>query len=83
MNHAVRKIDPFFFRQELHQVAFDFDSDRFCVGKTKATAEPADMRIDDDPRGQPIAVPKHHIGRFATNSGQRDERPDISLGTLP
>jgi len=69
MDQPVRKVDPFFFRNPLHQILFDMLR-ILAGGQPEQFTDPRHVRIDDNTTGNAKRSSQQDIGRFSTNTGQ-------------
>ena len=72
VNQSMRKIDPFFPRDKIHQVPFDL----FCtvrLSQAEQFADPADMRVHDDAARDSKCRSQQHVGCLATDTRKFDK----------
>ena len=65
----MRKIDPLFLGQNLHQVLFDTDG-VLVFGKPQAATKSADMGVDHDSCRQSVSSTEDYISSFTSHACQ-------------
>jgi hypothetical protein len=70
MNQLMRERNPSILRNDLHQVLLHLL--RSCLlGQLQPPRQPHNMRIDHDPRGNPVPRPQHYIPGLPRHPRQR------------
>src|SRR3954469_10095399 len=64
MDHSMSEIDPLTFRQQFHQLLFDFYRVG-VLGKSQSAAHSRHMRINNNARRHPKGGAEHNVRRFS------------------
>ena len=72
--------DPAVLGQHLHQVLLD-PLGLGRAGEAEPHRQPLDVRVDDDPLGDPERGPQHDVGGLARDARQRGQLGDASWGS--
>jgi len=72
MDEAVRKINPFLTRHELHQIQFNLFGS-LGTGQAETTGDPEYVRVYHNAGGDSIGGAEDHIGGFASHPRQAQE----------
>jgi len=72
INQHVGEVEPVLAGNDAHQILFDFY--RVFIGRpAESPRQATHVRIDDDALDDAKSVAQHHIGGFASHTGQRYE----------
>ncbi len=72
IDHHVWEMKPVLAGYDAHQILLDFY--RVFIGRpAKSPRQATHVRIDDDPLDDAKSIAQHHVGGFASHTGQREE----------